>query len=81
MPTKLNKPVTRVIEVSLRAVGFRDGFVARMCSEGVMVKPAHGRWKNAYLATWSDIVTAGGFRAAEERKQAQAEKRRLKRLG
>jgi hypothetical protein len=77
MATKLGRPVTRGIETGLRAKGFRDGFVARMVPEGVLLKPARGRWKGAYLCTWGDALVSGAVRKAEEDKEA----RKLRRKG
>ena len=42
MATRLTKPVVRMLEVPLRATGFRTGFVARLTEEGVYLKPEMG---------------------------------------
>jgi len=81
MATRLTKPVVRMLEVPLRATGFRTGFVARLTEEGVYLKPPGARWTSAMLATWGDIAVAGATRKAQERERARAERRRLRRLG
>jgi hypothetical protein len=80
MPTKLNKPVTRAVDVSLRPTEYRRGLVARMGPEGVFVKSPGGRWSKALLATWGDIVLVAAERRAEELKRERAERKRLARL-
>lgn len=83
MTTRLSKPVVRFVEVSLRGVGFRDGFVARVSEEGVTVKPQGSRWHGpaAMLATWGDVLTIAAQRRADEVRRARAERRRLKKAG
>jgi hypothetical protein len=81
MASKLKKPVTRYVEVPLRAAKFRGGFVARITDEGVYLKPPKGRWSNAYLATWGDMLVVAGQRRAEERKAAARARRRARAAG
>lgn len=81
MPTKLKKPVVRMVDVPLRPNGFRGGFVARLSDEGVYLKPPKGRWSKAFLATWGDVLTVAAMRKADEAKRARAAKRAARKAG
>lgn len=81
MPTKLTKPITREVDVALRAAGYRDGFVVRVLPEGVQLKPRKARWTSALLATWGDIFGVAAERKIQEAQRERAAKRAARKAG
>jgi hypothetical protein len=81
MPTRLSKPVVRVVEVAMRSTEYRNGFVASIEPDGVHLKPPRGRWSKALYASWADVMLVAAQRRAEEIKQARAAKRRARKMG